>query len=112
MTNLLVHSNRAAAAGVLLSVTPESAGWRYVGFEVRALKKGQRFTLPAAARELCVVVLSGKTRVRAGDFDSGVVGERKCDGRNAVEGPLPDAGPFGMNKRFVDRLCGGLCDCA
>ena len=76
MANLLVHSNRAAADGVLLSVTPESAGWRYVGFEVRALKKGRRFTLPAAARELCVVVLSGKTRVRAGDFDSGVVGER------------------------------------
>ena len=77
MTNLLVHSNRAAAAGgVLLSVTPESAGWRYVGFEVRALKKGQRFTLPAGRRELCLVVLSGKTRVRAGDFDSGVIGER------------------------------------
>jgi 5-deoxy-glucuronate isomerase len=76
MTNLLVHSNRAAADGVRLSVTPESAGWRYVGFEVRALKKGQRFTSPPGPRELCLVVLSGKARVVAGDFDSGVIGER------------------------------------
>jgi 5-deoxy-glucuronate isomerase len=40
------------------------------------LKKGQRFTLPAAPRELCVVVLCGKARVVAGDFDSGVIGDR------------------------------------
>ena len=59
---------RASAAKV--------AGWRYVGFEVRALKKGQRFTLPAL-RELCVVVLSGKARViRPASFDSGAIGER------------------------------------
>ncbi len=71
MSNLLVHSNRAAADGVLLSVTPESAGWRYVGFEMRALKKGQSFTRPADKRELCAVALSGKARLRADDFDLG-----------------------------------------
>jgi len=76
MTNLLVHSNRAAGDGVVVSVTPESAGWRYVGFEVRALKKGHRFDIPASPRELCVVVLCGKARVTAGDFDSGVIGDR------------------------------------
>ena len=77
MAKLLVHSNSAAADGVLLRVTPESAGWRYVGFEARALKRGRSFALPAEPRELCIVVLSGKVRVRAGDFDSGVIGERE-----------------------------------
>ena len=43
MSKLLVKPNLAAPDGVRVRVTPESAGWRYVGFEMRALGKGARF---------------------------------------------------------------------
>ena len=32
MPNLLVKPHRPDSEGCVLSVTPESAGWRYVGF--------------------------------------------------------------------------------
>ena len=64
------------ADGVRHRITPESAGWTYVGFESRAIDKGARASLKTGEREICIVVLSGRPRVTAGDFDSGVLGER------------------------------------
>jgi 5-deoxy-glucuronate isomerase len=40
-------------------VTPASAGWKYVGFEVCALRRGQVVEREMQGRELCLVVLSG-----------------------------------------------------
>ena len=74
-SNLLVHARRAGD-GVGHRITPESAGWRYVGFETRTLKTGETSKLATDSREVCVVVLSGKARVTAEGFDSGVIGER------------------------------------
>jgi 5-deoxy-glucuronate isomerase len=42
-----------------VDVTPESAGWSYVGFQVRALPRGAEFEQPFSGHELCVVVLTG-----------------------------------------------------
>ena len=75
-SKLLVHPAKAAD-GVGHRITPESAGWRYVGFETRKLKQGAKSELDAGDREVCIVVLSGKARVTAGGFDSGVIGERR-----------------------------------
>jgi 5-deoxy-glucuronate isomerase len=75
-SKLLIKPALAAADGVRLRVTPASAGWRYVGFEVRALGKGARFVMSTGATEICLVVLSGKARAKSGDFDSGPIGER------------------------------------
>ncbi len=72
---LLVRPS-AASDGVRHRITPESAGWRYVGFESRVMKRGAREAFATGDREICVVVLSGKARVTAGDFDSGPIGER------------------------------------
>jgi 5-deoxy-glucuronate isomerase len=46
--------------GTLLRVTPESAGWRHVGFEVCRLQQGASLTRDTAGSELCVVLLSGR----------------------------------------------------
>ena len=73
--NLLVHPSQSAD-GVRHRITPQSAGWRYVGFETREMKRGARTTTETENREICVVILSGKARVKSGDFDSGVIGER------------------------------------
>ncbi len=74
-SNLLVHPG-LSDDGVRHRITPQSAGWRYVGFETREMKRGARVTTPTGDREICVVILSGKARVKSGDFDSGVIGER------------------------------------
>jgi 5-deoxy-glucuronate isomerase len=74
-SKLLVHP-RKSANGLVHRITPKSAGWTYVGFEARDLKKGERVALKTGAMEACVVLLSGKARVTARDFDSGVIGER------------------------------------
>jgi len=73
--NLLVHPSQSAD-GVRHRITPQSAGWTYVGFETREMKRGARTTIETGDREICVVVLTGKARVKAGDLDSGPIGER------------------------------------
>jgi len=75
-SKLIVHKAEDGD-GVGHRITPESAGWRYVGFETRSLKKGARSTLATGEREVCAVVLSGKARIVADGFDSGAIGERK-----------------------------------
>src|SRR5712691_1333901 len=49
----------------VVRVTPESAGWSYVGFEVVRVKG--RLERREATRETCVVVLAGTCDVSAGD---------------------------------------------
>lgn len=80
-SQLLVHAKRSSD-GVMHKVTPESAGWRYVGFETRLIKAGQKSALATGPCEVCAVIISGRARIVAGEFDSGAVGERK----NVFEG--------------------------
>ena len=75
-SKLLIHPAKAAD-GIGHRITPESAGWRYVGFETRALRQGATSPLDSGDKEVCVVILSGKARVTAKGFDSGTIGERK-----------------------------------
>jgi 5-deoxy-glucuronate isomerase len=57
MTVLRVPSARPGDDGVIVSVTPERAGWTYVGFEV--LRFESRLERLERERETCVVLLSG-----------------------------------------------------
>jgi len=64
MSELLVHGGGAPGADrTILQVTPESAGWRYVGFEVVALQDGAIVRRDTGDRELCAVVISGSATV-------------------------------------------------
>jgi 5-deoxy-glucuronate isomerase len=64
MTSLLVRSQAAADAEKrVLAVTPERAGWRYVGFEVLRLEPGDAWRRETADREACLVWLSGMCNV-------------------------------------------------
>ena len=74
-SKLLVHP-RFSSSGVRHRITPQSAGWSYVGFESREIKKGGRAALKTGVREFCIVLLSGKARVSTKDFETGVIGER------------------------------------
>ena len=64
MPSLLVKSRAPDRDGQVLSVTPESAGWRYVGFEVFRLQPGQELQRSTGDREVCAVILSGRSAVR------------------------------------------------
>jgi 5-deoxy-glucuronate isomerase len=63
MSDLLVAPASPAADGTRLTVTPESAGWTYVGFEVLTLGEGIRARRDTGQRELCVVVISGTASI-------------------------------------------------
>jgi 5-deoxy-glucuronate isomerase len=54
---LRVSSHAPAADGTVLSITPESAGWTYTGFEVRRFSG--RLAGSEERRETCLVLLSG-----------------------------------------------------
>ena len=55
---------RPAADGSVV-VTPESAGWTYVGFEAVRLAPGATLERATGAREACVVVVCGTIHVRS-----------------------------------------------
>ncbi|THD62084.1 5-deoxy-glucuronate isomerase, partial [Phenylobacterium sp.] len=66
MTDLLVRKHAPDASGVVLEVTPNSAGWDHVGFKVVELAAGQTASGGEAGREACLVVLSGTADVAVG----------------------------------------------
>jgi len=49
----------------IVSVTPQSAGWKYVGFAAHRLRPGDTMTLDTGGNEICVVVLCGIVTVGA-----------------------------------------------
>jgi 5-deoxy-glucuronate isomerase len=60
----------------LVSVTPESAGWRYVSFNALRIPSGGRFLLDTEGSEACIVVIAGRCAVRIGEIGWPHVGER------------------------------------
>jgi 5-deoxy-glucuronate isomerase len=74
MSKLLVKPN--LAGGPVHKVTPKSAGWTYVGFEVHDLAAGETLSAETGDMEVCLVMIAGKAAVTAGDQSLGVVGER------------------------------------
>ena len=62
----------------IVEVTPQSAGWRHVGFSAHRLQPGEAMTIERPGNEACVVILGGAIDVRqrdAGRWD-GIGGRR------------------------------------
>ena len=66
MASLLVRPHPPGTDGTVLEVSPESAGWRHVGFQVRHLRAGQQSEGQDAGREACLVILAGVADVPVG----------------------------------------------
>ncbi len=65
--NLLLRSRAEPGQdGLLVSVTPEVAGWRYVGFDVYRLGRGARLERDTSGHEVCAVMLSGRADLAYG----------------------------------------------
>lgn len=81
MSKLLVRPQ--GATGRVTRVTPETAGWTYVGFELWRLVPGETAAARMEGREACLVLVSGRASISAGGRDFGVLGERM----NPFDGP-------------------------
>jgi 5-deoxy-glucuronate isomerase len=66
VTELLVRGGEPGRHGTLVSVTPERANWRFVGFDAIRLAPGAPGTWSHSSREACLVVLCGGGILRAG----------------------------------------------
>jgi 5-deoxy-glucuronate isomerase len=80
---------KAAREGrTIARVTPESAGWRYVGFEALRLASGETYAGATGARELCIVVVAGKATIESGDLSWRDIGNR--------DSPFEDVAPYAV----------------
>lgn len=75
-SKLLVHSHLRDDLKRIIEITPESAGWKFIGFEVLSLKDGETVSGSTEATEVCLVLLSGKANISGADQDFGLLGER------------------------------------
>jgi len=64
MSKLLI---KPAAQSQVHQVTPQSAGWSYVGFSVHDLAVGETLKCQQQGRELCIVVLTGTANITVGE---------------------------------------------
>lgn len=74
--SLLVRPHAPDDDGTLLDITPESAGWKYVGFRIVRLTAGARYNHVEDGREACLVILTGTVSVDAGGEHFGDIGGR------------------------------------
>ena len=84
MSELLLKNHAPDARGLVHRVTPESAGWGHVGFELYRLKAGQVLEASTGERELCLVLVGGQAKVRG----FGEIGERM--------GPFENKKPYAV----------------
>lgn len=75
--SLLVRPHAPTDDGTVLDITPESAGWDYVGFRVVRLGQGESHAHGEQGREACLVVLTGSITVIAGGERFAAIGGRK-----------------------------------
>ncbi|MDF0598518.1 5-deoxy-glucuronate isomerase [Psychromarinibacter halotolerans] len=62
--------------GKVHSITPESAGWRYVGFDLWRLRAGETTGAETGDREVILVMVEGKATMQAAGQDWGELGDR------------------------------------
>jgi 5-deoxy-glucuronate isomerase len=74
LANLKIKA--AGERGRRYHVTPASAGWAYVGFDLYRLSPGERAGEAAGGREACLVLISGRAAIRGAERDFGTLGER------------------------------------
>ncbi|MEB3103907.1 5-deoxy-glucuronate isomerase [Ferviditalea candida] len=77
MSKLIITPDSSASAdGKLISITPESAGWTYVGYDMIKLHEGQSFRSETGDREVCLVLLSGVADVSTASEQWNAIGRR------------------------------------
>ena len=84
--SLLVKAARQGRA--IATVTPQSAGWRYVGFAALRLNPGETFESETGEREMCIVIVGGRVSIASGELAWNELGERAS--------PFEDKAPYAV----------------
>jgi 5-deoxy-glucuronate isomerase len=79
-----------------VGVTPEQAGWEYVGFSAHRLADGESLAVDTGAREYCLVVLAGTVTVS--------VAGRIWPGIGARRSVFEDSAPYAVYVPGGERL--------
>ena len=103
MSSLLSRNQTPDSKGRIQKITPESAGWGYVGFEVFMLKSGESIEQKTGVREICLVLVSGKANIKTGQESWENLGERLTifGSKSVAEGKPPYAVYVPDNDEFV-----------
>src|SRR5262245_1582024 len=76
-SNLLVHPQIGGSeTGTVVHVTPDSAGWTHLSFEVRRLNKGMTWTHSTGDNEYGLVILGGVCSVQSSRGSWHEIGQR------------------------------------
>ena len=75
MTQLL--SRPASGQTCIQEITPASANWEYVGFEVYEIKPGDTIQLHSPNQEMCLVLVAGKGSVKTAKEHWQGIGDRE-----------------------------------
>jgi 5-deoxy-glucuronate isomerase len=62
---------------LILSITPEQAGWEFISFQARRLAEGKSWSFETGENELAIVNLSGRYTVRSNRGQWSEIGARK-----------------------------------
>ncbi len=63
-------------SGLVHDITPQSAGWSYVGFALHRLAVGETASGATDDREVIMVIVEGKAALQAAGQDWGIMGDR------------------------------------
>jgi len=75
--NLLIHPQSTPSdPDLILSITPESAGWKYISFQARRLARGASWSFDSAENELALINLSGRYSVKSNRGEWAGIGGR------------------------------------
>jgi 5-deoxy-glucuronate isomerase len=95
MGELLLRHHDPDAQGLVHRVTPESAGWGHVGFELHRLSPGQVLERDTGEQEACLVLVGGRADITAGGQIWQGIGERA--------GPFEKKKPYSVYVPWHDR---------
>ncbi len=87
MSHLLVKPQAPNQDGRVHCITPQTAQWGYVGFELYNMKPGDTITNDTDDREICLVMVTGTATIIAGEDKFINIGERK----SIFDGSAPHA---------------------
>jgi 5-deoxy-glucuronate isomerase len=103
--SLIVRPAQAAPDGTVITVTPRSAGWGYVGFELLRLEGAASAQRATGEREVCIVVISGRLTI-----DSAHGRWEGVGGRGDPFSGRPDAAYLPPRTGFSLRASTGACE--
>jgi 5-deoxy-glucuronate isomerase len=76
MSKLLIKPTEPDADKPAIHISPQTAGWTYVGFDLFRLRPGETASAETGDREVCLVFISGKGRASADGAEFGTLGGR------------------------------------